>query len=140
MCRPLILFKFSILQGILSSVVIGDPGVGKLVRRRLFLRFFERLQKDKSNKVEILNLFLSLTDSEASLTSFLPLFYLSRVSEPSLQDGGRPFECLRTLRLTREAISLNNPFPPHLLLPSVSEVSSQNTRRSFGSFRTLRMT
>jgi hypothetical protein len=46
------ILKFSILQGGLISVIVGDPGVGKT---QALLTLLERLPQDSYHKVEILN-------------------------------------------------------------------------------------
>jgi len=50
------ILKFSILQGGLISVIVGDPGVGKT---QALLTLLERLPQDSYHKVEILNPALS---------------------------------------------------------------------------------
>jgi MSHA biogenesis protein MshM len=46
------IFKFSILQGSLISVILGEPGVGKT---QALLALLEKLPQDSYHKVEILN-------------------------------------------------------------------------------------
>lgn len=50
------ILKFSILQGSLISVIVGEPGVGKT---QALLTLLERLPQDSYHKVEILNPALS---------------------------------------------------------------------------------